>query len=66
MQVAHTGRTGKDTSVTFDTDKQNFCRSRRPRHDVYIYAEQTRNVTGVIKGLEKIGYKEVDLNDFEA
>lgn len=63
MEIAHTGRTGKDTSITFDTDKKIFCRNRE-RHDVFIYAGQTRDVNGVIRDLLDIGYKEVDCITF--
>lgn len=63
MLIAHTGRTGKDTSITFDTERKIYCYNREP-HDVYIYAEQTRDVTGVVYDLQKIGYKEVTIEDF--
>lgn len=63
MEVAHTGRTGKETTITFDTDRKMFCYGREP-HDVYIYAEQTRDVIGVINDLKKIGYKEVIVEEF--
>ena len=41
MEIAHIGRTGKETTITFDTDRKIFCHGREP-HDVFIYAEQTR------------------------
>lgn len=63
MEVAHTGRTGKETSITFDTDRNIFCYGR-VSHDVFIYAEQTRDVLGVIRDLLEIGYKEVPIEEF--
>ena len=63
MTIAHTGRTGKDTSITFDTDKKIYCNSRE-EHDTYIYAEQTRDVTSVIRDLKHIGYTEVSSEEF--
>ncbi len=59
MEIAHVGRTGKETTITFDTDKKIYCYGREP-HDVYIYVEQTRDVKNVINDLTKIGYKEVE------
>ena len=64
MEIAHTGRTGKETTITFDTDRKIFCFGRMP-HDVYIYAEQTRDVTGVIYALKNIGYEEVSVEEFD-
>ena len=63
MLIAHSGRTGKDTSITFNTDRNVFCYGRK-EHDVYIYAEQTRDVTGVVNDLKKIGFIEVNAEDF--
>ena len=63
MEIAHSGRTGKDTSITFDTDRKVYCMGRE-KHDVYLYAEQTRDVTGVIYDLGKIGYKEISCEEF--
>ena len=63
MEIAHTGRTGKETTITFDTERKVFCYCREP-HDVYIYAEQTRDVKGVIADLKKIGYKEVSIEEY--
>ncbi len=65
MEIAHTGRTGKDTSVTFDTDRKIYCLSRE-EHDVYIYAEQTKDVKYVIYDLIKLGYTEVSCEEFRA
>lgn len=28
MEIAHTGRTGRDTSITFNTEKKIFCFGR--------------------------------------
>ena len=63
MEIAHSGRTGKDTSITFDTDRLIYCFGRE-EHDVYIYAEQTRDVMGVVADLNRIGYKEVTVEEF--
>lgn len=63
MQIAHSGKTGKDTSITFDTDEKIFCYGRE-KHDVFIYAEQTKDVTGVINDLKNIGFEEVDRGQF--
>ena len=63
MEVAHIGRTGKETTITFDTDRQIYCYGREP-HDVFIYAEQTKDVKGVITGLKNCGYREVTLDEF--
>ena len=64
MEIAHTGRTGKETTITFDTERNIFCFGRCS-HDVYIYAEQTRDVNGVIRDLKAIGYKEVTSDEFK-
>ena len=64
MEIAHTGRTGKDTSITFDTDNKIFCYGRE-WHEVYIYAEQTRDVIGVVDNLINIGFKEVSVEEFK-
>jgi hypothetical protein len=64
MAINHTGRTFKETGVTFDTDNRIFCSCYLGKHDVYIYAEQTRDVKGVIYDLEKYGYQEVDKETF--
>lgn len=64
MEIAHVGRTGKDTTIVFDTDRKIFCYGRAP-YDVFIYAEQTRDVEGVVYGLEKIGYVEVTVEEFQ-
>lgn len=63
MEIAHTGKTGKETTITFDTDRMMFCYAREP-HDVFIYAEQTRDVLNVIYDLKRIGYKEVTVEEF--
>ena len=63
MEIAHTGRTGKETSITFDTDRKIFCYGRES-HDVFIYAEQTRDVIGVVNALKRIGYVEVTAEEF--
>lgn len=65
MEIAHTGRTGKDTSITFDTDNKIFCYGRG-WHEVYIYAEQTRDVIGVVENLKNIGFKEVNSEEFRS
>ena len=63
MEIAHSGRTGKDTSITFDTEQKIYCYGRE-QHDVYIYAEQTRDVKGVVFDLEDLGFEEVDVTEF--
>ena len=63
MGISHIGQTGKETAITFDTDRNMFCYGRRPC-DVFIYAEQFRDVTGVVNGLKKIGYAEVTVEEF--
>lgn len=63
MEIAHTGKTGKDTSITFDTNQKILCYGRE-KHDVYIYAEQTRDVTSVIADLQNIGFEEVSREEF--
>ena len=63
MEIAHTGRTGKETSITFDTERNIFCYGRE-RHDVYIYAEQTRDVVNVVFDLKRIGYEEMSVAEF--
>ena len=63
MEIAHFGRTGKTTDVTFDTDRSIYVLERAP-HDVYIYAERTRDVNGVISDLKRLGYKEVSIREF--
>ena len=63
MEIAHTGRTGKETTITFDTDRKMFCYGMEP-HDVFNYAEQTRDVVHVINDLKKIGYKKVTVEEF--
>ncbi len=63
MEIAHTGRTGKETTITFDTDRKIFCYGWES-HDVYIYAEQTRDVMGVVNALKRIGYVEVTAEEF--
>lgn len=63
MEIAHTGRTGKETTITFDTDTKTFCYNRE-KHDVFIYAERTGDVEGVVFDLKRIGYKEVDIATF--
>lgn len=63
MEIAHTGRTGKDSTITLDTDRKIFC-SGRQKHDVFIYAEQTRDVNNVITDLLRIGYKRVGVEEF--
>ena len=63
MEIAHSGRTGKDTSITFDTEREIYCYGRES-HDVYIYAEQTRDVIGVVYDLNDLGYKEVSIEEF--
>ena len=63
MTIAHTGRTGKETTITFDTDRKVWCRNSEP-HDVWMYAELTRDVKGVIRDLNNIGYTEVSVEEF--
>ena len=64
MEIAHTGRTGRDTSITFNTEKKIFCFGRE-KHDVYMYAERTRDVIGVIKDLARAGFIEVGREEFK-
>lgn len=63
MEVAHVGRTGKDSTITFDTDRKLFTRGRM-EHDVYIYAERTADVNYIINDLKRINYREVSLEEF--
>ena len=63
MLIAHSGRTGKETSVTFDTDRKIFVRGRED-FDVFLYAEQTHDVNGVIDDLLKIDFREVSREEF--
>ena len=63
MEIGHTGRTGKDTTITFDTDRKIFCYGWES-HDVYIYAERTRDVVNVVDALKRIGYVEVTADEF--
>ena len=64
MLIAHSGRTGKETSITFDTDRKIFIHERGD-FDVFLYAEQTRDIKGVISDLLKIGFREVSRNEFK-
>ena len=66
MLVAHSGRTGKDSSITFDTERKVFCRGRAD-HNVFIYAEKKSDVDGVVRDLihRAGGFVEVSLEEFE-
>ena len=66
MKIVHSGKTGKDTSLTFDTDRKVFCMSRCVKEDVRIVAEQTRDVLWVKEDLLKIGYREVTVEEYNA
>lgn len=63
MTIAHTGRTGKETTITFDTERKVWCYASKP-HDVWIYAELTRDVNSVIRDLKNIGYTEIPVEEF--
>lgn len=63
MTIAHTGRTGKETTITFDTDRKVWCNTNKP-HDVWIYAELTKDVNGVIRDLKNIGYTYIPVEEF--
>ena len=64
MLVAHSGRTGKDSSMTFDTEREVFCYGRA-EHNVFIYAEKKSDVTSVVGDLTRLGYKEISLDEFD-
>ena len=64
MEISHVGRTGKDTTINFDTERKIFCFTRYQKHDVYIYAERTGDVNSVVYALKGIGYKEVNIEEF--
>lgn len=66
MHIAHFGRTGKDSSITFDTEEKVYYKGRnshRVNHDVYIYAERTGDVDSVVMELKQLGYKEACIKD---
>lgn len=64
MEIAHMGRTGKETTITFDTDRKIFCYGWES-HDVFIYAERTHDVINVVDALKRIGYVEVTAEEFK-
>ena len=61
MMIAHVGRTGKDSTIIFDTEAKTYTRGHvhGGDHDVYIYAERTADVNYVIHDLKNLGYKEM-------
>lgn len=69
MLIAHTGRTGKDSSITFDTDREVFCRGRAKNHNAFIYAEKKSDVDSVVYDLTHSnrvgGFVEVSIDEFE-
>lgn len=59
MMIAHVGRTGKNSTIIFDTEEKTYRRTSYGDHDVYIYTERTGDVTYVIQDLKRLGYREV-------
>lgn len=59
MMIAHVGRTGKNSTIIFDTETKTYGKVPCGDHDVYIYAERTADVTYVIQDLKRLGYEEV-------
>jgi hypothetical protein len=58
INVYHVGRTGKETSVTFDTETKQYC-TKDSAADLRIYVEQTRDVKNLYLKLKYLGFIEV-------
>ncbi len=60
MWVYHTGRTGKETSILFDTDRKSFRFGDLgfPKHDASVYVDRVKDITYLKWDLLACGFKE--------